>query len=180
MATTATGMPSANEPNEDQTEVGMTVGGSLPAEGQDMGATSSTGESARAGEAQVAQERASQEWDRTQRAALLEQVEEAAAAAMRDERTDQETRRSTRTLKDITAHQKEPGPVCARQCAWRSQQMHKQRCARKRRPMREWRCVREPGPVRARQCAWRSQPMRRQQGARKRQPMRKQRCSPER
>jgi hypothetical protein len=37
------------------------------------------GDSARAGEAQVAQERASQELDRTQRAALLEQAEEVAA-----------------------------------------------------------------------------------------------------
>jgi hypothetical protein len=82
MVTTGAGMPSANEPNEDQTEVGVTVGGSLPPEGQDMGATLSMGKSARGGEAQVAQERASQEWGRTQRTALLEQAEGAAATAM--------------------------------------------------------------------------------------------------
>ncbi len=44
---------------------------------------------------------------RAQRAALLERAEEAATAAMRDERADQETRRSTRTLEDITARQKD-------------------------------------------------------------------------
>jgi hypothetical protein len=56
MAMAGTRTPLAIVPNEDQTEVGVAVGGSLPPEGQDMGATSSTGKSARAGEAQVAQE----------------------------------------------------------------------------------------------------------------------------
>jgi hypothetical protein len=74
MATTGTGTLSTSEPNEDQTEVGVAVGGSLSPEGQDMGATSSTSESARAGEAREAQERASQELGRTQKAALLKQA----------------------------------------------------------------------------------------------------------
>jgi hypothetical protein len=46
---------------------------------EQLGAAASTGDAANAGEAQVAQEGASQERDRTQRAALLEQAEEAAA-----------------------------------------------------------------------------------------------------
>jgi hypothetical protein len=46
---------------------------------EQLGAAASTGDAAKAGEAQVAQERASQELDRTQRAALLEQAEEVAA-----------------------------------------------------------------------------------------------------
>ncbi len=102
MAIAGTGMPSAIRPKE----VDVTVRGSPPAMGR-IRAAASMGDSARVGEAQVAQERASQEWGRTQRAALLEQAEEAAAAALRDERADQETRRSTCTLEDITARQKD-------------------------------------------------------------------------
>jgi hypothetical protein len=63
------------------------VRGGPPADGR-VRAAASAGDSARAGEAQVAQERVGQEWGRTQRAALLEQAEEAAAAALRDERAD--------------------------------------------------------------------------------------------
>jgi hypothetical protein len=66
MAMTGTGMPSAIRPKE------------VDADGR-VRAAASMGDSARAGEAQVAQERASQEVDRTQRAALLEQAEEVAA-----------------------------------------------------------------------------------------------------
>jgi hypothetical protein len=79
MATSGTGTPSAKEPKEDQTGVSATVGGGLPADGQDMGATTATSNTARAGGAQEARERAHQEWSKTQRAALLEQAEEAAA-----------------------------------------------------------------------------------------------------
>jgi hypothetical protein len=79
MATTGTGMPLANEPNEDQTGVAVTVSSGLPAEGQDTGATTDAGDTARAEGAQVARERAHQERGKTQRAALLEQAEEAAA-----------------------------------------------------------------------------------------------------
>jgi hypothetical protein len=43
MATTGTGTPSTNEPNKDQAGVGVAAGGSLPADGQDMGATVGTG-----------------------------------------------------------------------------------------------------------------------------------------
>jgi hypothetical protein len=54
--------------------------GPLPrAAPEQLGAAASTGNAAKAGEAQVVQERASQELDRTQMAALLEQAEEAAA-----------------------------------------------------------------------------------------------------
>jgi hypothetical protein len=52
-----------------------------------------------------------------------------------------------------------------------------QRCARKQRPMREWRCATKPGPVRAQQRTWRSQLMREQLCARKWWPMREQRCT---
>jgi hypothetical protein len=38
-ATSGTGMPSADEPKEDQTGVAATVGGGPPADGQDMRAT---------------------------------------------------------------------------------------------------------------------------------------------
>jgi hypothetical protein len=79
MATMGTGTPSANEPNEDQTGVGVTVGSGLPAEGQDTGATTDAGGTARAEGAQVAWERAHQEGGKAQRIALLRQAEEAAA-----------------------------------------------------------------------------------------------------
>jgi hypothetical protein len=51
MATTGTGTPLANEPNEDQTGVSVTAGSGLPAEGLDTGATAGDGETARAEEA---------------------------------------------------------------------------------------------------------------------------------
>ncbi len=73
------GLPSAKEPKEDQTGVSATVGGSLPADGRDMGATTATSDTVRAGEAQAAREGAHQERSKTQRAALLEQAEAAAA-----------------------------------------------------------------------------------------------------
>jgi hypothetical protein len=47
--------------------------------GQDMGATTGTSDTVRAEGVQVAQEGAHQEWSKTQRAALLEQAEEAVA-----------------------------------------------------------------------------------------------------
>jgi hypothetical protein len=54
MATSGTGTPSANEPKEDQTGVGATVGGGPPADGQDMGATTGASDTAGAQEAQEA------------------------------------------------------------------------------------------------------------------------------
>jgi hypothetical protein len=79
MATTGTRTPSAKEPKEDQAGDGATVGGGLPADGRDMGATTATSDTARAGGAQAAREGALQERGEAQRAALLEQAEEAAA-----------------------------------------------------------------------------------------------------
>jgi hypothetical protein len=64
-------------------------------------AAASTGDSARMGEAQVAQEKASQP----------------AAASLRDERADQETMRSTCTLEDITARQKDLRVIPQRRAA---------------------------------------------------------------
>jgi hypothetical protein len=75
MATSGSGPPSANEPKEDQAGVSATVGGSLPADGRDMGAATATSDTAGAGRAQAVQERAHQERSKTQRAALLEQAE---------------------------------------------------------------------------------------------------------
>jgi hypothetical protein len=51
MATAGTGMPSTNEPNEDQTGVDLVVRGGLPADGQDLGAAADKGDTARAEEA---------------------------------------------------------------------------------------------------------------------------------
>jgi hypothetical protein len=86
MATSGTGTPSANEPNEDQTGVGVTVGGGLPADGRDMGATTGTRDTAGA-----------------------EEAREAAAAAPREEeariRADMETQRLSRTPEDIATRQ---------------------------------------------------------------------------
>jgi hypothetical protein len=79
MATSGSGLPSAKEPKEDQAGVSATVGGSLPTNGRDTGATTAASETARAGGAQAAQEGAHQERGKTQRAALLEQAEAAAA-----------------------------------------------------------------------------------------------------
>jgi hypothetical protein len=81
-----TGVLSANEPNENQTGVGVTSGGSLPADGRDMGATVDTSDTAGA-----------------------EEAREAAAAALREEeariRANMETARLTRTPEDIAARQ---------------------------------------------------------------------------
>jgi hypothetical protein len=71
-------------------EVDMSVRGGPPADGR-VRAVAGTGDSARAEEAQVAQEGTSQP----------------AAAALRDERADQETRRSICTHEDITDRQKD-------------------------------------------------------------------------
>jgi hypothetical protein len=79
MATSGSGLPSAQEPKEDQAGVSATVGGSLPADGRDTGATTAASETARAGAAQVAREGAHQQRGKNQRTALLEQVEAAAA-----------------------------------------------------------------------------------------------------
>jgi hypothetical protein len=76
---TGTRTPSAKEPREDQAGVGATVGGGLPANGRDMGATTAASDTARAGGAQGAREGAPQQWGGAQRASLLEQAEEAAA-----------------------------------------------------------------------------------------------------
>jgi hypothetical protein len=93
MATTGTRTLLAKEPREDQAGVSATVGGSQPADGRDMGATTAASDTAGAGGAQAAQERAHQEWSKTQRAALLEQAEEAAAklADLMDKLTETET-----------------------------------------------------------------------------------------
>ena len=79
MATSGSGLPSAKEPKEDQAGVSATEGGGLPASGRDTGATMVAGETARAGAAQAARKEAHQERAKTQRAALLEQAEAAAA-----------------------------------------------------------------------------------------------------
>ena len=44
MATSGSGLPSAKEPKEDQVGVSATVGGSPPADGRDMGATTAATE----------------------------------------------------------------------------------------------------------------------------------------
>jgi hypothetical protein len=69
----------ASGPNEDQAGVSVTAGGSLPADGRDRETTTATSDTARAGAAQAAREEALQEGGEAQRAALLEQAEEAAA-----------------------------------------------------------------------------------------------------
>jgi hypothetical protein len=79
MATTGTRTPLAKEPREDQAGVSATVGGSQPADGRDMGATTATSDTAGAGGAQAAREGAFQQRGGAQRAALMEQAEEAAA-----------------------------------------------------------------------------------------------------
>ncbi len=79
MAATGTRTPLAKEPKEDQAGVSATVGGSQPADGRDMGATTATSDTARAGGAQAAREGAFQQRGEAQRAALMEQAEEAAA-----------------------------------------------------------------------------------------------------
>ncbi len=79
MATTGIRTPSAKEPREDQAGVSATVGGSRPADGRDMGATTATSDTAGAGGAQAARGGAFQQQGEAHRAALMEQAEEAAA-----------------------------------------------------------------------------------------------------
>jgi hypothetical protein len=79
MATMGTRTPLAKEPKEDQAGVGAAVGGSLPADGRDMGATMATSDTAGAEGAQEAQEESQQERDKAQRAALLEEAGQVAA-----------------------------------------------------------------------------------------------------
>jgi hypothetical protein len=79
MAATGTRTPLAKEPKEDQAGVGATVGGSLPADGQDMGATTATSDTAGVEGAQEGQEGSQQERDKAQRAALLEEAGQVAA-----------------------------------------------------------------------------------------------------
>ncbi len=79
MATSGSGLPLAKKPKEDQAGVSATVGGSLPVSGRDTGATTAASGTARAGVAQAARKEARQDRGKTQRAALLEQAEAAAA-----------------------------------------------------------------------------------------------------
>ena len=79
MATAGSGSPSAIEPNQDRTGVSATVGGSQPADGRDMGATTAASETTRARGAQAAREGALRQRGEAHRAALMEQAEEAAA-----------------------------------------------------------------------------------------------------
>ena len=81
MATSGSGLPSAKEPKEDQVGVGVsaTVGGSPPADGRDMGATTAATETTGAGGAQAARGGALQQRGEAHRAVLMEQAEEAAA-----------------------------------------------------------------------------------------------------
>ncbi len=70
MVTTGTRTRLAKEPKEDQAGVGVTVGGSLPADGRDMRATTATADTAGAEGAQEAPEESQQEQDKAQRARL--------------------------------------------------------------------------------------------------------------
>jgi hypothetical protein len=79
MATSGSGLASAKEPKEDQAGVSATVGGSLPADERDMGATTAASETAGAGGAQAARGGALQQRGEAHRAALMEQAEAAAA-----------------------------------------------------------------------------------------------------
>jgi hypothetical protein len=65
MATKGTGTPSANGPEEEQAGTSMTSGRGLPAEGQDLRATASTGGAARAEGVQAALRGADQEQGKT-------------------------------------------------------------------------------------------------------------------
>jgi hypothetical protein len=79
MATTGKGTPLASGPDEDQAGVSVTAGGSLPADGQDVGATAGAGSTARAEGAREAQEETHQGRAEALRAALLEEAGQAAA-----------------------------------------------------------------------------------------------------
>jgi hypothetical protein len=76
MAATGKGTSLASGPDENQAGVSVAVGGSLLADGQDMGATTATSDAARAGGAQASRGGAPQQRGEAQRATLLEQVEE--------------------------------------------------------------------------------------------------------
>jgi hypothetical protein len=98
MATSGSGPPLAEEPKEDQIVVSATVGGGPPADEGDMGATTGTGDTAGAQEAQ-----------------------EAAAAALREEearmRADMETSRLSRSTGDTSARQEMIRSIRARRAA---------------------------------------------------------------
>ena len=101
--------------------------GDTPAEGCYQGSAAGLNTPDRAGKAQEAQEGAPHQRGEAQRAALLEQAEEAlvarerasqpAATALRNGRADQETRRSTRTHEDITDRQKDLHVIPQRRAA---------------------------------------------------------------
>ena len=127
MATAGSGSLSAKVPKEDQDGVDMMPPGDTPAEGWYQGSAAGLYAPDRAGEAQVAQKGAPHQRGEAQRAALLEQAEEAlvarerasqpAATALRNGRADQETRRSTRTHEDITDRQKDLHVIPQRRAA---------------------------------------------------------------
>jgi hypothetical protein len=79
MAATGKGTLLAREPDENQARASRAVGGSMPADGRDMGATTATSGTARAGGAWDAQEEARPGQTRAQRATLLKQAKEEAA-----------------------------------------------------------------------------------------------------
>ena len=124
---TGKGTSSAIVPKEDQDGVDMMPPGDTPAEGWYQGSAAGLYAPDRAGEAQVAQKGAPHQRGEAQRAALLEQAEEAlvarerashpAATALRNGRADQETRRSTRTHEDMTDRQKDLHVIPQRRAA---------------------------------------------------------------
>jgi hypothetical protein len=73
MATTGKGTPLASGPDEDQVGVSVTAGGSLPADGLDMGATAGVGSTAGAEGAREAQEETHQGRAEALRVAQLEE-----------------------------------------------------------------------------------------------------------
>jgi hypothetical protein len=79
MAATGKGTLLPRGPDEDRAGVSVTTGGGMPTDGQSMGATKATSDTARAGVAQEAREGAPQQRGGAQWAALMEQAEEAAA-----------------------------------------------------------------------------------------------------
>ena len=125
MAATGKGTLLTIESSENRTWADANAGGGLPAGGQDMGATADAAGRNKTKGAQVAQEGAPHQRGEAQRAALLEQAEEAlvareranqpAATALRNGRA--ETRRSTRTHEDITDRQKDLHVIPQRRAA---------------------------------------------------------------
>jgi hypothetical protein len=79
MAATGKGTLLAREPDENQAGASGAGGGSMPADGRDMGPTTATSDTVRAGGAQAAREGALQQQGEAHRAALMEQAEAAAA-----------------------------------------------------------------------------------------------------